>query len=259
MLSVSMSLNECELDVSRNFEPISDRSVAVITRGRLWATWLGVLAFIICLSCLPAFAADNALRQGLLKFRTGLYLEAIPLLQDYLVTAPDDHPARYILIRASMKAGHAENALAQYRELQKYKGTTAADLYIAELRGELQPDVEKKMRDELIDRLSHLQADEALALVDNLSLQKHQKELIRFYINLDQAKFAGAVLNVSLLEKRTSNAAEVAIDLRKQVRDQASVVDPISWTKKRPFLRWWAALKIEESQCPKPERVTHRV
>src|SRR5271166_4101966 len=36
-----------------------------------------------------------------------------------------------------------------------------------------------------------------------------------------------------------------------------SVVDPIFWTRKRPFLRWWAALKIEESQCPKPARVTH--
>ncbi len=35
------------------------------------------------------------------------------------------------------------------------------------------------------------------------------------------------------------------------------VVDPILWTEKRPFLRWWAALKIEESQCPKPARVTH--
>ena len=34
------------------------------------------------------------------------------------------------------------------------------------------------------------------------------------------------------------------------------VVDPIFWTEKRPFLRWWAALKIEESQCPKPARVT---
>jgi hypothetical protein len=36
-----------------------------------------------------------------------------------------------------------------------------------------------------------------------------------------------------------------------------SVVDPFFWTRKRPFLRWWAALKIEESQCPKPARVTH--
>ena len=32
---------------------------------------------------------------------------------------------------------------------------------------------------------------------------------------------------------------------------------PIFWTEKRPFLRWWAALKIEESQCPKLVRVTH--
>jgi hypothetical protein len=34
------------------------------------------------------------------------------------------------------------------------------------------------------------------------------------------------------------------------------VVDPIFWTEKRPFLRWCAALKIGESQCPKPARVT---
>ncbi len=39
--------------------------------------------------------------------------------------------------------------------------------------------------------------------------------------------------------------------------DPPSVVDPFFWTRKRPFLRWWAALKIEESQCPKPARVTH--
>src|SRR5271168_3493782 len=41
------------------------------------------------------------------------------------------------------------------------------------------------------------------------------------------------------------------------LRDDKNVVDPIFWTRKRPFLRWWAALKIEESQCPKPARVTH--
>ena len=29
------------------------------------------------------------------------------------------------------------------------------------------------------------------------------------------------------------------------------------WTQKRAFLRWWAALKMEESQCPEPVRVTH--
>jgi len=36
-----------------------------------------------------------------------------------------------------------------------------------------------------------------------------------------------------------------------------NVVDPIFWTEKRLFLRWWAALKIEECQCLKPARVTH--
>ena len=36
----------------------------------------------------------------------------------------------------------------------------------------------------------------------------------------------------------------------------ANVMDPKSWTQKRPFLRWWAALKMKENQCPKPARVT---
>jgi hypothetical protein len=40
-------------------------------------------------------------------------------------------------------------------------------------------------------------------------------------------------------------------------RNNLVVVDPVFWTRKRPFLRWRAALKIEESQCPKPARVTH--
>ena len=31
---------------------------------------------------------------------------------------------------------------------------------------------------------------------------------------------------------------------------------PKSWTEKRPFLRWWAALKMKERQCPEPARVT---
>ena len=35
------------------------------------------------------------------------------------------------------------------------------------------------------------------------------------------------------------------------------VMDPKSWTQKRPFLRWWAALKMKESQCPERVRVTH--
>jgi len=38
---------------------------------------------------------------------------------------------------------------------------------------------------------------------------------------------------------------------------QKPVVDPIFWTEKRLFLIWWAALKIEDSQCLKPARVTH--
>src|SRR6266849_5655483 len=33
-------------------------------------------------------------------------------------------------------------------------------------------------------------------------------------------------------------------------------MDPKSWTQKWPFLRWWAALKMKESQCP--ERAQHR-
>jgi hypothetical protein len=35
------------------------------------------------------------------------------------------------------------------------------------------------------------------------------------------------------------------------------VMDPKSWTQKWPFLRWWAALKMKESQCPERVRVTH--
>ncbi len=35
-----------------------------------------------------------------------------------------------------------------------------------------------------------------------------------------------------------------------------SVMDPKIWTQKWPFLRWWAALKMKESQCPERERVT---
>jgi hypothetical protein len=36
-----------------------------------------------------------------------------------------------------------------------------------------------------------------------------------------------------------------------------SVMDPVFWTRKWPFLRWWAALKMEESQCHERVRVTH--
>ena len=37
-----------------------------------------------------------------------------------------------------------------------------------------------------------------------------------------------------------------------------TVMDPKLWTAKKPFLRWWAALKMEDSGCPEPARVTHR-
>jgi hypothetical protein len=52
-------------------------------------------------------------------------------------------------------------------------------------------------------------------------------------------------------------ALESLTEREKQVLRLLAVVDPFFWTRKRPFLRWWAALKIEESQCPKPARVTH--
>jgi len=36
-----------------------------------------------------------------------------------------------------------------------------------------------------------------------------------------------------------------------------NVMDPKSWTRKWPFLRWRAALKMKESRCHEPVRVTH--
>jgi hypothetical protein len=36
----------------------------------------------------------------------------------------------------------------------------------------------------------------------------------------------------------------------------ATVMDPIFWTEKRPLLKWWAALKMKESQCPERVRIT---
>jgi transposase len=35
------------------------------------------------------------------------------------------------------------------------------------------------------------------------------------------------------------------------------VMDPKIWTEKRAFLRWWAALKMKESQSHERERITH--
>jgi hypothetical protein len=48
--------------------------------------------------------------------------------------------------------------------------------------------------------------------------------------------------------------------IRREIdRDGARIVmDPKSWTQKRPFLRWWAALKMKESQCPEHVRATHQ-
>ena len=37
---------------------------------------------------------------------------------------------------------------------------------------------------------------------------------------------------------------------------ERSVMDPKSWTRKRPFLRWSAALKMKERQCPEHARIT---
>src|ERR1022692_2695072 len=36
------------------------------------------------------------------------------------------------------------------------------------------------------------------------------------------------------------------------------VMDPKIWARKRPFVRWWAALRIEEErQCPERVRIRH--
>jgi hypothetical protein len=40
----------------------------------------------------------------------------------------------------------------------------------------------------------------------------------------------------------------VRVGLLRIFRLLLSLVDPIFWTRKGAFLRWWAALKIEESQ-----------
>jgi integrase len=41
-----------------------------------------------------------------------------------------------------------------------------------------------------------------------------------------------------------------------QIQIALGVMDPKIWTQKWPSLRWWAALKMEESQCPERARVT---
>jgi len=37
----------------------------------------------------------------------------------------------------------------------------------------------------------------------------------------------------------------------------STVMDPKCWTEKWPSLRWWAALRMKESQCPEPARAIH--
>jgi hypothetical protein len=75
-------------------------------------------------------------------------------------------------------------------------------------------------------------------------------------------------VDVSELPKVTARCRSVAATLRQTSSDrqkywegetQNNVVDPISWTKKGSFLRWSAALKIKESQCPRSAKVIHPV
>jgi hypothetical protein len=60
---------------------------------------------------------------------------------------------------------------------------------------------------------------------------------------------------VGIKDGLTIAAYSLPPDVRELMMEH-TVVDPIFWTEKRPFLRWSAALKMKESQCPKPARVT---
>ena len=60
------------------------------------------------------------------------------------------------------------------------------------------------------------------------------------------------------LDKKAASVFAGKVVRKDLVRKVKVVMDPISWTKKYPFLRWWAALKmIKESQCLKYARVPH--
>ena len=73
-------------------------------------------------------------------------------------------------------------------------------------------------------------------------IQREKKLVVQGVIGRAFTKSNGQTVGLS-----TANADEL---------DRLIVVDPKMWTQKWLFFRWWAALKMEESQCPERARVT---
>ena len=77
---------------------------------------------------------------------------------------------------------------------------------------------------------------------------------------MNSQRTAHCVLTVCLSRGGRGSLRAIAAAWRNENRaglDPQLVMDPKSWTQRWPFLRWWAALKMKESQCPERVKVTH--
>jgi hypothetical protein len=79
-----------------------------------------------------------------------------------------------------------------------------------------------------------------------------------------QSRFDGGFERRQIVLNRQPHASDVdsvvfapqEIPYAAQLGPGNSVMDPKMWTQKWPFLKWWAALKMKESQCHERGRIT---
>jgi hypothetical protein len=165
------------------------------------------------------------LTQGAQLARSGQYAEAAASLEKYVQIQPQNISAHCLLALVEFRAQRKTEALAEFKVIENAPPTSDSESCLKKLTPSLRPELNQDMEKKLDTSLFELKSEEALSTVDEMYLEAHQKELLKFYINRRQGSLANAFSR--LMTIRTLNSEAPIESLRKDVVADAALFQEI--------------------------------
>jgi hypothetical protein len=184
------------------------------------------------------------LKQGATLAKAGMYGEAVPVFEQYLLMKPEDNFARYVLVQISSRANRKAEALAEFKNLQRATQTAEVAGYIKKLEPLVFPELNAEL-EKFVDReLAGLKGETALTFVDQMHLEPQQKELLRYYINRREGSLTKALLRIAAIQAAGPEGSTAAQGLREEVTTEAKLFKELT-----ERLDWYRYSAISNGTC----------
>jgi hypothetical protein len=169
--------------------------------------------------------AQSLLVRGSQLIRAKKYAEAASQLQEYVLLRPDNLNAVCLLALANFKADRRSEALGEFKQIQNLPPTAESQTCIKKLTPVLRPELNQELEKSLDSELANLKSSDALSTIDQMYLEPHQKELLKFYVDRRQGNLANALLRLSTIRSlKTDSPTE---SLNKEVAEDAAIFQKI--------------------------------